>query len=53
MVVETFKSEQPCDTSWMENFDSVGWHLVSDEIKGKVDVLEEEADGEESIEELS
>jgi hypothetical protein len=53
MVIETFKSEQPCDTSWMENFDSVGWHLVSNEIEREVDIREEELHREESIEELA
>ena len=53
VVVETFKSEQPRDTSWMENFDSVWWHLVSDEIERQVDIRKEELHREESIEELA
>ena len=37
----------------MEDFDSVRWHLVTDEVKGEVDVLKEEWDSEESIKELA
>lgn len=37
----------------MEDFDSVRWHLVTNEVKGKVDVLKEQGNGEESIEELA
>ena len=37
----------------MEDFDSVRWHLVTDEVKGEVNVLKEEWDSEESIKELA
>ena len=45
--------EKSTHTSWVENFNSVRRHLISDEIKGEVDVLEEQRDGKETIEELS
>ena len=53
MVSHANEFEQTNDTSWMENFDSVRWHLVTNEVKGKVDVLKEQGDGEESIKELA
>ena len=51
--VSDFELEESGDSSWVENFDPVGWHLVSDEVEGEVDVLKEEGNREETIEELA
>ena len=45
--------EKSTHTSWVENFNSVGRHLISNKIESEVDVLEEQRDGKETIEELS
>lgn len=42
MVIETFKSEETDNSSWVKDFDSVRWKLVTNEVKGEVNVLEEE-----------
>ena len=51
--VGNVKSEQADNTGRVNNFDSVGWHLVTNEIEGEVDILEEEGDGEQTVEELA
>ena len=53
MINNIFVLEQSTDSSWMKDLHSVGWHLISDEVEGKIDVLEEQRDGEKSIEELT
>ena len=45
VVVEVVEPEESSDTGWVDGLDSVGWVFVSDEVKGEVDVLEEEGDG--------
>ena len=42
MVGDIDVLEESANTGGMEGLDSVGWHLVSDEVEGEVDVLEEE-----------
>ena len=45
--------EKTDNTCWMNDFNSVRRHLITDEIEGEVDVLEEERQGEETVEELA
>ena len=45
--------EKSTNTSGMEDFDSVGGHLITNEVEGEVNVLEEEGNREESVEELA
>ena len=45
--------EESTNTSGMEDFDSVGGHLITNEVEGEVNVLEEEGNREESVEELA
>ena len=37
----------------MKYFHSVGWHLISDEVKREINVLEEKSKREETLEELT
>lgn len=53
MVSDIDVLEESTNTGWVEDLDSVGWHLVSDEVEGEVDVLKEEGHREETIEELA
>ena len=53
MINNIFVLEQSTDSGRMEDFHSVWWHLISDEVEGKIDVLEEQRYGEKSIEELT
>ena len=53
MISRTHEFEKTNNTCWVKNFDSVRWHLVTNEVKGEVDVLKEEWNSEESIEELA
>ena len=53
MVSEVFKSEKSDYTSWMDDLNSVWRHFVTNEVEGQVDVLEEERDGEKTVEELA
>ena len=53
MVGDIDVLEESANTGWVEDLDSVGWHLVSDEVEGEVDVLKEEGYREETIEELA
>ena len=45
--------EESTNTSGMEDFDSVGGQLITNEVEGEVNVLEEEGNREESVEELA
>ena len=53
MVSSVNVLEKSAYSSWVENFNSVGRHFISDKIEGEVDVLEEQRDGEKTIEELA
>ena len=51
--MEVVELEKSNDTSRVDDLDSIWWHLITNVVECKVDILEEELDGEETVKELS